>query len=326
MSHTVLLGKSRLVIAMDSGTAPLVEFDGISTVRGDEAVFHGLRLRVEPGRVTVLMGESGTGKTTLVRHLVGLLEPTVGAVRIDGRDIWEMRDDELRSVRTRIAAIVGGSTISGSALFTSLSVYDNVAYGPRLSEPDEEWVRESVMAVVHAFGLADIVDLPAEALSMHTRRRVVLARALAVGAGLIVLDDIESGFDSRYTRQILDVIEAARSRGTSTFLVTTHDPNLAHLLADEVAVLGAGKIVAYGPPDVVLNGIRSATDFHRRFGIGAAAPAIAREEKSVSDEVANFLRADEGRWPWPQMVPNAVWFLIGALALLGLVALALLEM
>ncbi|MGH3624030.1 MAG: ATP-binding cassette domain-containing protein [Sciscionella sp.] len=311
---------------MASDTAPLVEFDGITTVRGGEEVFDGLRLRLEPGRITVLMGESGSGKTTLVRHLVGLLEPTVGTVRINSRNIWEMKDAELRRARTRMSAIVGGSTIVESSLFASLSVYDNVAYGLRLGAPDEDRVHESVIPVVRAFGLQDILEQPVYQLSAHTKRRVVLARALAADARLIVLDDIESGFDSRYTEKILDVLGAARSRGTSTFLITTHDPKLGRLLADEVAVLAEGKIVAYGPPDVVLDGIRTASDFHRCFGFSDnLVSAAAGGGASVRAEVAEFLLAREGKRPWPQVAPSTAWFVIGALVLLGLVALALLR-
>jgi energy-coupling factor transporter ATP-binding protein EcfA2 len=173
--------------------------------------------------------------------------------------------------------------------------------------------------------LQEIVDQPVDQLSAHTKRRVVLARALAADTRLIVLDDIESGFDSRYTERILAVLDAVRSRGTSTFLITTHDPKLGRLLADEVAVLADGKIVAYGPPDVVLDGIRTATDFHRCFGFGDdMVSAAAGGGASVRAEVGEFLLAREGKRPWPQVAPSTAWFVIGALMLFGLVVLALL--
>jgi phospholipid/cholesterol/gamma-HCH transport system ATP-binding protein len=244
---------------------PLVEFDDITTVFGDDAVLHRLWLRLEPGTVTVLMGLSGAGKTTLIRHLVGIRPPTLGEVRVDGQDVWEMNTKELRAYRARLSALLGGATVFEGSLMSSLSVYDNVAYRLRMLKWREQDVRGAVVPMLTSFGLAELAETQAERLSAHQKRRVVLARALTGDAELLILDDIETGLNSGYTEAVASAIEITRAVSGPTMLVTTHDLELARSLADTVAVLGDRRIVACGDPQEILGDVRDGMDFNLRF-------------------------------------------------------------
>ncbi len=244
---------------------PLIEFDDITTVFGDEAVLHRLWLRLEPGTVTVLMGLSGAGKTTLIRHLVGVKPPTLGEVRVDGRNVWEMSTKQLRAYRARLSALLGGATVFEGSLMSSLSVYDNVAYRLRMLKWREQDVRGAVVPMLTSFGLAPLAETQAERLSAHQKRRVVLARALTGDADLLILDDIETGLNSGYTEAVASAIEITRAVSGPTMLVTTHDLELARSLADTVAVLGDRRIVAAGDPQQVLGDVRDGMDFNLRF-------------------------------------------------------------
>jgi phospholipid/cholesterol/gamma-HCH transport system ATP-binding protein len=244
---------------------PLVEFDDITTVFGADAVLHRLWLRLEPGTVTVLMGLSGAGKTTLIRHLVGVRAPSLGEVRVDGEDVWGMNTKQLRAYRARISALIGGSTVFEGSLMSSLSVYDNVAYRLRMLKWREQDVRAAVVPMLTSFGLAPLAETQAERLSAHQKRRVVLARALTGDADLLILDDIETGLNSGYTEAVATAIEITRSISAPTMLVTTHDLDLARSLADTVAVMGDRRIVARGEPQQLLGDVRDGMDFNLRF-------------------------------------------------------------
>ncbi|OLZ42957.1 ATP-binding cassette domain-containing protein [Amycolatopsis keratiniphila] len=242
-----------------------IEFDGVTTVLGDEPVLHRLRLSVPDGQVTVILGQPGCGKTTLLRHLVGLLPPTGGSVRLDGHDVWSLNTAELASARGGIAAVVGGAQLSDTCLFSSMNVYENVACVVRRTGAMDDEVRATTTQLMREFGLDAFAELFPEEVPAGARRRVVLVQALMSGMPLIVLDDVDTAFHPRYTSAFVRAIKSLNEKARATVLIATRDLNFAREVAHEVAILWNGKITSHGPPDVLLRNVRTEEELGRRY-------------------------------------------------------------
>ncbi|MBV9313088.1 MAG: ATP-binding cassette domain-containing protein [Pseudonocardia sp.] len=244
---------------------PEVVIDNVTAIIGESAVLHRLTLVVPAGQVTVLMGPSGVGKTTLIKHVVGLLEPSGGTVRIGGQDIWEMSKEELREVRKGMGAMLGGHNLYSTSVFSSLSVLDNLLYTlESLGVPESER-RHRAMARLSELRLMDDLERKPEELPAHAIKRLALARALVADAPLTVLDEIDVGMDAEHSAAMVNAVRGLRARTGCTLLLTTHNLGLARSVADNLAIMVNGRIVAFGPPGEVLDGIQSTEDFDRRF-------------------------------------------------------------
>jgi phospholipid/cholesterol/gamma-HCH transport system ATP-binding protein len=248
--------------------------DGIATVVDGDVVLHDLTLEIPAGEITVLMGPSGVGKSTLVKHIVGLLRPDDGTVLIGGQDVWRFSRDEWRSVRAGMGTMLGGSYLVSASTFGSLSVLENLSFTlEALGVPKEER-HERVLARLHELQLMEYHDRRPEQLPAHATKRLALAKALIPDAPLTVIDEIDVGLDQQHSRATLEAIRAHRERVRSTLLITTHNLELARSIADRIAIMVGGRIVAYGPPDDVLRGITTTEDFDLAFefsGKGGAA-------------------------------------------------------
>lgn len=235
-------------------------------------VLHGVTLPVARGQVTVLMGPSGAGKTTCVRHLVGLSTPAEGRALIDGRDIQELTDDELREQQRRMSVMLQGTTLFGGGLGWSLTVFENVAYPlrarTRLAEAELALRVRRRLAQV---GLEERADLPLSDLSAGMVQRVSLARALVSNSEIVVLDSPETGVDGVRINAVIDGIRSAHLETGATFLVATHHEQLARAIGDTLAIIRAGRIVAYGRVDDVL---RDESGFAARFVRGDPASGL----------------------------------------------------
>ena len=244
---------------------PNIEIDNVTTIIDGNAVLYRLNLDVPAGQVTVLMGPSGAGKTTLIKHIVGLVEPAGGTVRIGGRDVWDASDEQFRTIVKGIGAMLGGSNLFSISVFTSLSVLSNLtATLTALGVPQRQRYDRAV-ARLRELGLSEMRDLLPGQLPGHAIKRLALARALVADAPVTVLDEIDIGVDQEHSAAILEAIGSLRRRTGCTLLVTTHNLELARSLADHVAILVNGRIVACGPPGDILDGIASSGDFDRRF-------------------------------------------------------------
>lgn len=231
---------------------PLAAVDLVGGYEG-RRVLHGVTLPVEQGRITVLMGPSGAGKTTCVRHLVGLSLPWEGRVLVHDRDIRELTDDALRSEQRRMSVMLQGSTLFGGGLAWSLSVFENVAYPLRLRTTlGEDAIAERVRGRLAQVGMADHADAPLSSLSAGMVQRVSLARALVSESEIVVLDSPETGVDGVCLHAVIEAIRAAHRDTRATFLIATHHLELTRALADVLAVIRAGRIEAIGPPDLVV--------------------------------------------------------------------------
>lgn len=214
---------------------------------GAARVLDGVDLEVPRGAITVLLGPSGAGKTVTVKHIVGLMRPSAGKVRVLGRDLGAIAEEELYDLRRRMAVVLQGALPFTCGLFYSIDVFENVAYAlrqrKRLSEEEVERVTLEHLELV---GMRDAARLMPDQLSAGMAKRVALARALALEAELVIIDDFDSGIDGVRLALLCELIRDAQREAASTFLVTTHDIGAARKLADRAALIHEGRIVAAG--------------------------------------------------------------------------------
>jgi phospholipid/cholesterol/gamma-HCH transport system ATP-binding protein len=217
-------------------------FDGHQVLRG-------LSFSARKGETLVVMGGSGSGKTVLLRLIAGLLRPDRGHIRVFGRPIERLSEEELLPIRRRM-----GYVFQGAALFDSLTVYENVAYPLREHTrlPEVE-IRDRVLQSLARVGLDGGVLplLPAE-LSGGMRKRVGIARALIAEPEILLFDEPTAGLDPTNARLVAELIREVQAGVCDTSLVVTHDLELARTVADRVAVLIDGRFAALGPRDQVL--------------------------------------------------------------------------
>ena len=211
---------------------------------GAQVVHAGVSFDVRPGEVVALIGGSGSGKSVLLREIIGLVPPTSGRIELLGTSIWDCREDELNAVRRRF-----GMLFQDGALFSSLTVAENVAVPFR----EHTTLAMDVIAPLVSAKIA-LVGLPAEAaaktpsqLSGGMRKRVALARALALEPEILFLDEPTSGLDPVGAREFHGLLRVLADGLGLTVLVVTHDVDLLTSIADRAVVLGAGKVIADGP-------------------------------------------------------------------------------
>ncbi|MFO7904504.1 MAG: ABC transporter ATP-binding protein [Pirellulaceae bacterium] len=222
-------------------------------------VLEDLSLDVQPGEVLALLGPNGSGKTTLLRTLARLLAPQKGSVVLHEQDIWAMRADE----SARQVAL----TPQTERRDWPLSVEESVALG---RAPHRGWLlpfteddRNRVERALHCTGLTELRHRPIPELSGGEWRRMVLARALAQGAGVLLLDEPTAGLDLKYQVDILHLVRGLAAAEGLMVVLTLHDLNHAALYADRIAVLSEHTLIAVGSPEEVL----TADSISRTFGI-----------------------------------------------------------
>lgn len=207
-------------------------------------VLEGINLKMMEGTTTVVLGASGSGKTVLMKHIMGLFKPDRGHVVVDGQDVTQMGRQELSKFRERM-----GMVFQSSALFDSMTVGDNVAFPlrehSRLSEPEIQAKVKEKLAVVD---LHDVEQkYPAE-LSGGMRKRVGLARAIVREPKIVLYDEPTTGLDPLTTESVDEMIINARKRLHVTSVVISHDIGSAFHIADHIAVINEGRIVEEGTP------------------------------------------------------------------------------
>jgi phospholipid/cholesterol/gamma-HCH transport system ATP-binding protein len=228
-------------------TEPVIEVRDLWKTFGGNAVLRGVWLKMMPGTTTVVLGASGSGKTVLMKHIMGLFKPDRGEVIVDGENISAMDRQQLAKFRTRM-----GMVFQNSALFDSLTVGENVAFPlrehTRLSEEEiQKRVRET-LAIVELYGVED--KYPAE-LSGGMRKRVGLARAIVREPKIVLYDEPTTGLDPLTTESVDEMIIGAREKLHVTSVVISHDIGSAFHIGDHIAMLHEGKIVEEGPPEKV---------------------------------------------------------------------------
>jgi phospholipid/cholesterol/gamma-HCH transport system ATP-binding protein len=250
-------------------SAPAIELESVVKVLGSQRVLDGVDLVVPAGAITVLLGPSGAGKTVTIKHILGLFEPDEGEVRVRGKDLSAISEEQLYEVRRRMSVVLQGALPFTCGLFYSLSVYENVAYGLRERRNwSEEQIDRATRDALRMVGLHDHAEQMPQDLSGGEAKRTALARALALESGILVIDDLDAGLDSVRLNLLCQVIREAQEDTDCTVLVSTHDMDVARDLADYVALIHEGRIVAGGPAGEVLE---SQEPFVRQFVGGETA-------------------------------------------------------
>jgi phospholipid/cholesterol/gamma-HCH transport system ATP-binding protein len=231
-----------------ASTAPMIEVVDLHKTFGETKVLTGINLKVPAGSTCVILGGSGSGKTVLMKHMIGLLKPDSGKVIIDGQDIVPMSVRGLQEVRNKF-----GMVFQAAALFDSMSVFENVAFPLREHTKDpEDVIRRKVRERLDLMGLKPAVEdkFPAD-LSGGMRKRVGLARATILGPKIVLYDEPTTGLDPITTDYVDEMILAAQKGLGVTSVVISHDIASAFNVADQIAFLSKGVIVENGPPDQV---------------------------------------------------------------------------
>jgi phospholipid/cholesterol/gamma-HCH transport system ATP-binding protein len=233
-----------------TGASALVEIRGLQTRLNGKVIFDGIDLDIPRGRIVAIMGPSGTGKTTLLRHITGQLMPDSGHSRVDGHDVPALSRNALFDLRERI-----GFLFQNSALLTDFSVFENVAFPLRqhLKLP-EAVLRNIVLTKLQAVGLRGAAELLPSELSGGMARRVALARAIVRDPMLILYDEPFVGLDPVALNQVLKLIRTLNDTLGITSILVAHEFAAVTRAADLVYLIASGKVVARGTPAELAQG------------------------------------------------------------------------
>ncbi len=241
----------------------LVAIRGLSFARGKKNIFKDVSLDFERGKITAIMGPSGTGKTTLLKLIGGQLQPDQGSVIVDGNNVHQLRRRELFELRKRM-----GMLFQSGALLTDMNVYDNVAFPLREhTQLTESMIRTVVLMKLEAVGLRGARDLMPNELSGGMARRIALARAIALDPMMIMYDEPFTGQDPISKGVLVHLIKSLNSALGLTTVIVSHDVQETSQIADYVYVVSDGKIIGEGTPTDIQN---TSSEWVRQFLNGSA--------------------------------------------------------
>ncbi len=238
------IGGERRAGAERQNARAMIELRGISKAFGSNQVLCDLELTVREGTTLVVVGGSGTGKSVLLKHMVGILKPDRGRVIVDGEDITDYGKDDLARVRRKF-----GYLFQSAALINWLSVYENVALPLReLTRMSEDEIDQRVRAKLRLLQIEKAADRMPPEISGGMKKRVGLARALIWDPKIVLFDEPTSGLDPVITALVDEMIVETREKTGVTSVVVTHDMQSAARVADEIAMLYGGRVIERGAP------------------------------------------------------------------------------
>lgn len=216
----------------ESRLVPAIEFRDVYLAFDDQVILDGVNFSVRRGETKIVLGGSGSGKSTIINLILGLIKPDGGEILIDGENITDFDDQDLMAVRKKI-----GMVFQEGALFDSLSVYDNVAY--RLIEEgvDEDEIEHEVTRMLHFVDLDDAIDKMPNELSGGMRRRVGIARALVGNPSIVLFDEPTAGLDPPTARTICELAIKLRDLEDVSSIFVTHEMNNLEYLSSEYAIV-----------------------------------------------------------------------------------------
>jgi len=224
--------------------SPIVEIRNLGYAVGGRPIFDGLDMDIPRGKVTAVMGPSGTGKTTLLRLVTGQVRADTGSIHVAGEDLRNLKRADLYALRRRM-----GMLFQNGALLTDLSVFENVAFPIREhTDLPERLIRQLVLIKLEAVGLRGAADLMPSELSGGMGRRVALARAIVMDPEILIYDEPFVGLDPISMGVILRLIRRLNDTLGLTSIVVSHDVQEISAVSDNVFLLSAGKVVAHGSP------------------------------------------------------------------------------
>lgn len=226
---------------------PLIHFHHVRKSFGPKVIYDALEFEIRRGETVTILGPSGSGKSVLLKMLIGLLEADDGEILFDGNDVTKMSDKELFDVRRRVAYL-----FQGAALFDSLTVGENVAYGLReqnWSTMSDDEISGRVAQSLASVGLPGIERMRPSDLSGGMKKRVGLARTLALEPEVILYDEPTTGLDPINTARINNLIRGIKRTHGLTSIVVTHDMGTAFSVSDRIVMVGKGHLIMEGTPD-----------------------------------------------------------------------------
>ena len=222
--------------------ADALQFSSVSKAFGERTVLKNVSFSVATGKAFVLLGRSGTGKSVTLKLLCGLLKADSGSISVNGEDITSFDSNQLSSIRMHM-----GFLFQSAALFDSLSVGENVAFPLRrhTDKPDDE-IRHQATSLLERVGLGKEYDSMPANLSGGMQKRAGLARALAVEPSILLVDEPSAGLDPITSNEIDELLLDIKTKQHTTLVVVTHNMQSARRLADQIAFLDQGQLIAQG--------------------------------------------------------------------------------
>src|SRR4051794_17355353 len=253
-----------------TGVPDAVEFVEVHKAFGRNKILRGLNMGIPEGKISMILGPSGTGKSVCIKHMVGLLYPDDGDVLVHGESIPNMVDDRLFEVRKKF-----GVLFQDGALFGSMNLYDNVCFPLRQhTDKGEDEIEEIVMKRLREVGLESATDKYPNELSGGMRKRAGFARALVLDPDIVLFDEPDSGLDPVRTALLCELIQEVHEENGGAYVVITHDIMSAKRVAEHISVLWKGRIVESGPAEELFN---SDNMFVRQFLSGASRGPLGME-------------------------------------------------
>jgi phospholipid/cholesterol/gamma-HCH transport system ATP-binding protein len=247
-----------------------IEFIDVHKSFGRNHVLRGLNMGLPAGKISMIIGPSGTGKSVCIKHIVGLLYPDEGDVIVQGRSVPSLRDADLFEMRKKF-----GVLFQDGALFGSLNLYDNVAFPLRQhTEKGEDEIADIVNRRLREVGLADANEKMPNELSGGMRKRAGFARALVLDPDIVLFDEPDSGLDPVRTALLCELIKEVHAEHGGCYVVITHDIMSARRVAEHISVLWKGRIVESGPAQDLF---ASENPFVRQFLSGESAGPLGME-------------------------------------------------
>jgi phospholipid/cholesterol/gamma-HCH transport system ATP-binding protein len=253
---------------------PLIEVNDVHKSFANNHVLRGLSLAVRQGESMVVIGGSGTGKSVLIKCIIGILNPDRGNILVAGQDIASLKEKDLYQLRKKF-----GMLFQAGALFDSMKVWENVGFGllqhTTLSKKE---VKKRAVEKLNLLGLHQIEDLMPSELSGGMKKRVSLARAIAMEPEILLYDEPTTGLDPIRADTINALIVEMRKKIKVTSVTITHDMVSAYKVGDRIAMLYQGKIIEVGTPDEIKN---SSSAIVQQFIQGKAEGPITQAEAQM---------------------------------------------
>jgi phospholipid/cholesterol/gamma-HCH transport system ATP-binding protein len=234
---------------------------------GAKKVLDGVDIDVQKGEIVCIVGKSGSGKSVIMKHLVGIIKPDQGEIFVDGVNYTAAKETARREIEAKY-----GILFQGAALFDSMNVYDNVAFGLRRKKVPEDEIRGIVSAMLEQVGLRDVEEKMPGELSGGMQKRVGLARSIAMKPDIMIYDEPTTGVDPITGGAVDRLILKMREHFGITSIVVTHDMKSAQRIADRLFMLNDGKIIFAGTPDEFMT---TENAYARQFIEGRAHGPIA---------------------------------------------------